>query len=172
MEALFVMGPGQVPIYTASALTAGTVTRLADLRAAIVPVDIPAGGHGYLAVDGLWKIPKASATVLTPGTLAYWDYSASALVTAPAAAEDYPVGVVVASPTDEPRCNANGDLFGLIQLNSMGGRTFARPVYDASMDATPGEVGEIAHEVSTGTLWQCTVASATAATWQQLDPKD
>jgi predicted RecA/RadA family phage recombinase len=48
----------------------------------IAQTDIPAGKTGAVAIEGVWKLPKDTATALNLGALAYWDTANKKIVAA------------------------------------------------------------------------------------------
>lgn len=72
--------PGKVLDYvntTGAAVASGAVV-VAGQTLAVALVNIPAGGMGAAAVDGVFRVPKVSGAVIAQGESLSWDVSAAA----------------------------------------------------------------------------------------------
>lgn len=69
--------PGKVIQYTASAdIASGQVIAIGEILG-VALVDIPNGGTGAVAIEGIFRCPKVSAAVIGQGESLVWDVSAN-----------------------------------------------------------------------------------------------
>jgi predicted RecA/RadA family phage recombinase len=84
--------------------------------AGVAQTDIPPGKTGAVAIEGVWKLPKDTATPLDAGALAYWD-TANKKIVAAAGEDIVPAGVAVAAAA-AAAATANVKINGNIVINN------------------------------------------------------
>jgi predicted RecA/RadA family phage recombinase len=81
----------------AASIASGSVVAIGVL-VGVAQTDIPPGKTGAVAIEGVWKLPKDTATELTAGALVYWD-TVNKKIVAVTGANIVPAGVAVAAAT-------------------------------------------------------------------------
>ena len=119
-ESYFRQQSGQMDYTPAVALDAGQIIQLADGRAAVAKLPIPANEKGSVFTEGILDVQAESATLFDEGDPVYFDIATRYAIGSPVAVGDLYLGTATQAKVD-------GTYFVKVDLNKTGGNAMNVP---------------------------------------------